>query len=101
MHVQGILDVLMAQDSTSSMDESSSPAGGQLLAYRQSLSEDHTFLKVLGEYCTLYLALRLFCPHASYHYYVTFSFFPGLLVLSGHCYSDCVSEHKVSFLHLV
>ena len=31
-------------------DEDNHPPAGNLLAYRQSLSEDHTFLKVLGIY---------------------------------------------------
>ena len=45
--VQGVLDVLMVQGGTLRENEDIPPAGN-LLAYRQSLSEDHTFLKVLG-----------------------------------------------------
>ena len=46
--LQGVLDVLMVQGGPLRGDEDSSPPAGNLLAYRQSLSEDHTFLKVLG-----------------------------------------------------
>ena len=46
--MQGVLDVLMVQGGTLRGDEVIPPAAGNLLAYRQSLSEDHTFLKVLG-----------------------------------------------------
>lgn len=46
---QGVLDVVMVQGSTSRGDEDNPPVGGKLVAYRQSLSEDHTFLKVLGK----------------------------------------------------
>lgn len=46
--VQGVLDVLMVQGGTLREGEEDIPPAGNLLAYRQSLSEDHTFLKVLG-----------------------------------------------------
>ena len=45
--LQGVLDVLMVQRGTEMEDEGVPPAGN-ILAYRQSLSEDHMFLKVLG-----------------------------------------------------
>ena len=40
----------MVQGGTLRGDEVVPPAAGNLLAYRQSLSKDHTFLKVLGTY---------------------------------------------------
>ena len=46
--LQGVLDVLMVQGGPLKGDEDNHPPAGNLLAYRQSLSEDHTFLKVLG-----------------------------------------------------
>ena len=47
-NMQGVLDVLMAQEGTPRGEGDVSPIGGKLVAYRQSLSEDHAFLKVLG-----------------------------------------------------
>ena len=59
------------------------PPAGNLLAYRQSLSEDHTFLKVLG------MNRQQFNKyHDSSTYFCS--------VLSGHCFQNCESGQKVS-----
>ena len=42
----------MVQGGTTLKGDEDIPPGGNLLAYRQSLSEDHTFLKVLGKMTT-------------------------------------------------
>ena len=47
-NMQGVLDVLMVQDGTPRGKGDVSSIGGKLVAYRQSLSEDYAFLKVLG-----------------------------------------------------
>lgn len=80
--IQGVLDYLVVD------------LVGAPVAFRQSLSADHTFLKVLGKYIQ------------PLHYWLQYT--PVLVVvvvvfdsvLSGHCYTDCTSGVIVSLLTL-